>query len=71
MARLGALVLRYGFDSEVVTFTATRRARHQRLARRTCMPRVALDLTGPGYFVRPALAYRVPSTSSTPWAPAS
>jgi LPS-assembly protein len=52
-------LLHYGFDSEVVNF------RHaQELItvttgwRADVMPQVSLDLTGPGYFLRPAFAWR-------------
>ena len=55
-------LLHYGFDSEIVDF------QHAPSAvglpplptgwREDLMPRVSLDLTGPGYFFRPALAWR-------------
>jgi LPS-assembly protein len=54
--RLGAAQLvRYGFDSELVDF---QRATGVTGWRADITPVVALDLTGPGYFMRPALAWR-------------
>jgi LPS-assembly protein len=54
--RLGAAQLvRYGFDSELVDF---QRASGVTGWRADITPAVALDLTGPGYFMRPALAWR-------------
>ncbi len=54
--RLGAAQLvRYGFDSELVDF---QRATGVTGWRADITPAVALDLTGPGYFMRPALAWR-------------
>jgi LPS-assembly protein len=54
--RLGAAQLvRYGFDSELVDF---QRAIGVTGWRADITPAVALDLTGPGYFMRPALAWR-------------
>ncbi|HEY0768187.1 MAG TPA: LPS assembly protein LptD [Steroidobacteraceae bacterium] len=50
-----ARVLHYGFDSELVDF---QRASGVTGWRADLMPAVSLDLTGPGYFVRPALAWR-------------
>jgi LPS-assembly protein len=47
--------LRYGFDSELVDF---QRATGVTGWRADITPAVALDLTGPGYFMRPALAWR-------------
>jgi LPS-assembly protein len=47
--------LRYGFDSELVDF---QRAIGVTGWRADITPVVALDLTGPGYFMRPALAWR-------------
>ena len=54
--RLGAAQLvRYGFDSELVDF---QRATGVTGWRADITPVIALDLTGPGYFMRPALAWR-------------
>ena len=54
--RLGAAQrVRYGFDSELVDF---QRASGVTGWRADITPAVALDLTGPGYFMRPALAWR-------------
>jgi LPS-assembly protein len=53
------LLLRYGFDSEVVDFHRDIEGPDNNGWRADLMPRLSLDLTGPGYFVRPALAYRV------------
>jgi LPS-assembly protein len=47
--------LRYGFDSELVDF---QRATGVTGWRADITPVVALDVTGPGYFMRPALAWR-------------
>jgi LPS-assembly protein len=47
--------LRYGFDSELVDF---QRAVGVTGWRADITPAVALDLTGPGYFMRPTLAWR-------------
>ena len=54
-----AVMLRYGFDSEVVNFHRTIDGPDNDGWRGDLMPRVALDATGPGYFVRPAFAYRL------------
>ncbi len=52
-------MLHYGFDSELVNFVHFEQpVASPGLARWTSMPAAALDLRGPGYFVRPALAYR-------------
>ena len=59
MALGSGLALRYGFDSEMVDFHRDIEGPDTNGWRADLMPRVALDLTGPGYFVRPALAYRV------------
>jgi LPS-assembly protein len=52
-------VLRYGFDSEVVNFRRSIDAPDSDGWRMDLMPRAALDLTGPGYFMRPGLAWRL------------
>ena len=52
-------MLRYGFDSEVVNFRRSIDAPDSDGWRMDLMPRAALDLTGPGYFVRPGLAWRL------------
>jgi LPS-assembly protein len=52
-------VLRYGFDSEVVDFHRNIDGPDTNGWRADLMPRASLDLSGPGYFLRPALAYRV------------
>lgn len=54
-----ALVLRYGFNSEVIDFHRDIDGPDTTGWRADVMPRVSLDLTGPGYFVRPAFAYRL------------
>ncbi len=53
------LVTRYGFDSEVVNFRRSIDAPDSDGWRMDLMPRAMLDLTGPGYFVRPGLAWRL------------
>lgn len=53
------LQLRYGFDSELVDFHREIEGPDNNGWRADLMPKVSLDLTGAGYFVRPALAYRV------------
>ena len=50
-----AAVLHYGFDSEFVDF---QRATGTTGWRADLMPQLSLDLTGPGYFLRPAVAWR-------------
>jgi len=56
---LGAAgLVRYGFDSEVVDFQRPAGAIAVTGWRADLRPTVSLDLTGPGYFVRPALAWR-------------
>src|SRR5437764_12351542 len=56
---LGAAgLVRYGFDSEVVDFQRPAGAIGVTGWRADLRPTVSLDLTGPGYFVRPALAWR-------------
>jgi len=52
-------LLHYGFQSEVVDFLHPQQPDVVTTGwRADVMPRVALDLTGPGYFVRPAFAWR-------------
>ena len=51
--------LRYGFDSEVVDFHRAIEGADNNGWRADLMPRASLDVTGPGYFLRPAVAYRV------------
>jgi len=59
---LGAAgVLRYGFDSELVDFQRPDGATGVTGWRADVMPGASLDLTGPGYFLRPALAWRATS----------
>jgi LPS-assembly protein len=59
---LGAAgVLRYGFDSELVDFRRPDGATGVTGWRADVMPGASLDLTGPGYFLRPALAWRATS----------
>ncbi len=53
------IVTRYGFDSEVVNFRRSIDVQDSDGWRMDLMPRAMLDLTGPGYFVRPGLAWRV------------
>jgi LPS-assembly protein len=52
-------IVRYGFDSEVVDFTHVEAPVVVTSGwRADVMPRIALDITGPGYFLRPAVAWR-------------
>ncbi|MBV8877956.1 MAG: LPS assembly protein LptD, partial [Gammaproteobacteria bacterium] len=52
-------VLRYGFYSEVVNFQHTESPEPVTTGwRADVMPLASLDLTGPGYFLRPAFAWR-------------
>jgi len=51
-------LLRYGFDSELVDFQRPAGATGVTGWRADLMPGASLDLTGPGYFLRPALAWR-------------
>jgi LPS-assembly protein len=48
-------LVRYGFDSEVVNFERSVGETGWRL---DLMPSASLDIDGPGYFVRPAIAWR-------------
>jgi len=58
--RTGSSVqLRYGFDSEVVDFHRSIDGPDTNGWRADLMPHVGLDVSGPGYFLRPALAYRL------------
>ena len=52
-------VVRYGFDSEVVDFEHPTGSIGPEGWRTDFMPRLSLDLTGAGYFLRPAFAWRV------------
>jgi LPS-assembly protein len=54
-------LLRYGFDSELVGFQRPDGATGVTGWRADVMPGASLDLTGPGYFLRPALAWRATS----------
>ena len=54
-------LLRYGFDSELVDFQRPDGATGVTGWRADVMPGASLDLTGPGYFLRPALAWRATS----------
>ncbi len=54
-----SIVTRYGFDSEVVNFRRSIDAPDSAGWRMDLMPRATLDLTGPGYFVRPGIAWRL------------
>ena len=54
-----AMTLRYGFNSEVVDFHRSIPGPDNNGWRADATPRVGLDLTGPGYFVRPTFAYRL------------
>jgi LPS-assembly protein len=51
-------LLHYGFDSELVDFQRPDGASVVTGWREDLMPQLSLDLTGRGYFVRPALAWR-------------
>ncbi|HEY1491636.1 MAG TPA: LPS assembly protein LptD, partial [Steroidobacteraceae bacterium] len=53
------LITRYGFDSEVVNFRRSIDAPDTDGWRMDLMPRAMLDLTGPGYFARPGVAWRL------------
>src|SRR5262249_15553114 len=54
-------MLHYGFDSELVNFLHSENpVRVTSGWRADLMPRLSLDLTGPGYFLRPAVAWRAP-----------
>jgi len=52
-------LLHYGFDSEVVDFQHGEQLVDVTTGwRADVVPRISLDLTGPGYFLRPAFAWR-------------
>lgn len=51
-------IFHYGFDSELVNFQRPGGIIEVNGWRADVAPGVSLDLTGPGYFVRPALAWR-------------
>jgi LPS-assembly protein len=52
-------VFRYGFDSELVNFQHVEAPEAVTTGwRGDIMPQASLDLTGPGYFLRPAFAWR-------------
>ncbi len=51
-------VLRYGFKSEVVDFQRSDHSTAVSGWRFDAMPRVSLNFDGPGYFIRPAIAWR-------------
>jgi LPS-assembly protein len=52
-------LLHYGFDSELVDFQHSEEPESVTTGWRVdLMPRVSLDVTGPGYFLRPAFAWR-------------
>jgi len=53
-----SVMLRYGFDSELVYFRRDIPGPDTNGWRGDLTPRVALNVTGPGYFLRPAFAYR-------------
>ncbi|GAC1453137.1 MAG: LPS-assembly protein LptD [Steroidobacteraceae bacterium] len=52
-------IVHYGFDSEFVDFRHAAGALGPMGWRGDLTPAVSLDLTGPGYFLRPALAWRL------------
>ncbi len=52
------VLLHYGFESEVVDFNRNIEGPDTNGWRADLRPQLSLDLTGPGYFVRPAFAYR-------------
>ena len=52
------VLLHYGFESEVVDFHRNIEGPDTNGWRTDLRPQVSLDLTGPGYFLRPAFAYR-------------
>jgi LPS-assembly protein len=52
-------ILLYGFDSEVVNFQHAAGAIGPEGWREDLMPQASLDFTGAGYFLRPALAWRL------------
>ena len=51
-------LLRYGFKSELVDFQRSDHSTAVSGWRLDAMPRVSLNFDGPGYFIRPALAWR-------------
>jgi LPS-assembly protein len=53
------VMLRYGFDSELVYFRRDIPGPDTNGWRADLLPRAALDVTGPGYFLRPAIAWRL------------
>ena len=53
-----SVMLRYGFDAEVVDFHRSIGLPDTNGWREDLMPRLLLDVSGPGYFLRPALAWR-------------
>ena len=55
---LGTAIFHYGFDSELVDFQRPGGTLEVTGWRADVTPAVSLDLAGPGYFVRPALAWR-------------
>jgi LPS-assembly protein len=52
-------IVHYGFDSEIVDFRLSDGPTGPTGWRGDFTPAVSLDLTGPGYFMRPALAWRL------------
>lgn len=54
-----SVMLRYGFDSELVDFHRNIDGPDNNGWRADLMPHATLDVTGPGYFLRPQIAYRV------------
>ena len=54
-----SVMLRYGFDSELVYFDRDIPGPDTNGWRGDLLPRAALDISGPGYFLRPAIAWRL------------